>query len=136
LPCPQLVVWAIATGVKVLSYDVSVDGVVTNIDENQIEVCFDSEGFHTLRVVTVYDLDGETWHSVPNVNEGTLDELRPPDWVPPPTVTTSPIPVPFTRPSAAICADLDEDGVVGFSDFGIFSQVFGTENDGEGNVIP
>lgn len=137
-PITATVAWAIATGVTVLSYEFSMDGEVTVLEENRIEVCFaDVEGVHTLSVVTIYDLDGVPTRSEPSSNAGNLVELRLPGFEPTPTATptATPTSVPYPlRPADAVCADFDRDGRGGFGDWGTFLAQFGSCNDGVGEV--
>jgi hypothetical protein len=116
MTCPILVTWQIAIGV-IVGYELSLDGeVVYSGADNSGEVCWTDEGVHRLEVVAIH----ATGRSEPSVNVGTLDQLRMPSPTVSPTPTATPTPV-------MLCGDLDQDGVVGFSDFLELARQFGEE---------
>ncbi len=139
--CPQTVIWDVATGVTVIAYEVEINGEVQpQTPNNHIEACFSAEGTHSITVTTIYDLDGVTTRSASSSNTGTLAEIRPPGWEPPPTPTPTATPTaeptPLPRPPDAVCADMaggadgGPNGVVGMADFGRLILLFGKHNDG------
>jgi len=111
--------WAPAPG-SVATYTVFLDGVVheSGIAETEISVCLTDADPHTV-TVQAFDSDG---NSGPMSDESEIIQME----IVPPFYAFTLTPV--------VRADLDEDGMVGYGDFGLFTQVFGKCHDGKVEV--
>jgi hypothetical protein len=114
-----MIAWIASTG-PVESYNVYVDGVIdhTVIGPVTDKVCIYDEDTHIIRVVPV-DAEGKEWESSDaltltfEINKGGLKR--------------EPL-----HPTAH--ADIDGDGVIGFKDFGLFTQQWGKCHNGREEI--
>lgn len=131
MACPLTVIWAAAIGASVV-YELEIDGqIIRDIGTNSYVTCIEGEGVHTLKVTAIHlKPDGTSGRSLSSANTGTLLQLAPPGASPTATPTATPTEEPSDLPPAVVCADLDQDGVIGYPDFVIFSSHYGTTHDG------
>jgi hypothetical protein len=111
--------WDAASG-PVHHYDLSVDGAVQQqgVLETEASVCFSDLDSHTVSV-QAFDIDG-TPGPMSDGSDAVQMEVNPPLYV----KVVSPV----------VQADLDGNGVVGMSDFGIWGSFFQKCHDGVDEV--
>ncbi len=134
MPCPQFVIWAAAASLlpntnTVAEYEFYLDGLLKyEGSATRVEICIDETTTHMLEVVAVHEHEGIQIGRKVVRNVGVYTELQPPGQTPTqtptPTASQTPTPTATSKPENR-CADLDWDGWVGYSDFGIFTSQFG-----------
>ena len=111
--------WAPAPG-PVETYTVFLDGNLhqAGVTETEISICLTDTDAHTI-TVQAFDSDG---NEGPMSDESETIQMQ----ITPPFYAFALTPV--------VRADLDENGFVGYGDFGLFTRVFGKCHDGEQEV--
>ncbi len=114
--------WTPAPG-DVASYTIFLDGVVIQEGSPEVvtSICLSDADTHTV-TVQAFLADGVTSGPMSDESDEIQMIVQPPFYA--------------TELPANIRSDLDQNGVVGYSDFGVFTQSFGVCNDGLGNVVP
>ena len=126
MPCPQFVIWAAAASLlpnvnTVVEYEFYLDGLLQYEGLNtRVEICIDEETPHMLEVVAVHEDAGIQIGRRVARNVGIYVELHLPSWTPLPTPPPTPTPVP-----EMLCADLNQDGHVGMTDYIEFAAQYG-----------